>query len=115
MKLWSWYAAGALLTLLWKLARYVYHGRKMGTSYGTLLSEWFFEASSENAISWITTIGVVWAFGALYIQNLEFQGAEILNKIPDVPAFAFLLGSLMEFGAPNAAKWILSKMPGQSQ
>lgn len=112
MRLWLWYGVGAFLTLVWKLSKYIYVGKKTGKATKTLLCEWFFESSAENAISWITTIGVVWAFGFLYVGTCVMEGAVFISKIPDVPAFAFLLGSLMELAAPAAAKWILSKLPG---
>lgn len=112
MKIWIWYGVGAFLTLVWKLALYLYRGRKADRQYGAMLGEWFFEASKENATSWITTLAVVWAFGFLYIGNHVIQGAEFIDKIPDAPPFAFLLGSLMELAAPAAAKWVLGKLPG---
>ena len=112
MKIWYFYGAGAFLTLLWKLVRYAYHGRNMGRPYKDILCEWFFESSSENAVSWITTIAIVWAFGFLYVGRYEIVEINFLAKIPLASPIAFLLGSLMELAAPAAAKWVLGKLPG---
>lgn len=110
---WTWYLLGALLALAWKWARYCYHGRRMGKSIKACSLEWFFEASQENAVSWVTTIAVVWCLGAIYIDRIVSLAA--LSDIPVEECFAFLLGSLLEVIAPNIVKWIASKLPGGSQ
>ncbi len=109
---WAFYLAGALLTLAWKLVRYCYHGVRMQKKISDLLFEWFFESSSENAISWITTIAVVWVIGVAYIARVDSPWLPLLKLVPMHISFAFLLGSLMELAAPAAAKWLLSKLPG---
>jgi hypothetical protein len=111
---WVFYLTGALATLAWKLFRYCRHGWNMGKPSRELLKEWFFESSTENAVSWITTIAFVWFIGVYYIGGIDFKIAPVLKGIPVHISFAFLLGSIMEFAAPAAAKWLLSKLPGGS-
>jgi hypothetical protein len=84
----------------------------MGKPALELLKEWFFDKSAENAVSWITTIAIVWFFGVYYISGIDFKIIPFLRGIPVHSSFAFLLGSVMEYAAPNAAKWLLSKLPG---
>lgn len=109
---WAFYLAGALLTLALKFYRYYRFGVKNGKSFRVSLCEWLFEASAENAFSWMTTIGIVWAVGVTYIDQVDFLWSGYLKAIPVHTSFAFLLGSLMEIAAPNAVKWLLGKMPG---
>jgi hypothetical protein len=110
-KLWIWYAAGAAAALLWKFICYYRTNRKLGKHIAVTLDEWVFEKSPENAVSWIATILIVWTAGVTFIGDIAFLWSEFLNKIPHHPAFAALFGYIMEYAAPNAFKWILSKTP----
>jgi|WetSurMetagenome_2_1015567.scaffolds.fasta_scaffold467385_2 hypothetical protein len=110
-KLWCYYAAGALAALLWKFLSYYRVNRKLGKDFLQCADEWIFEKSTENAISWIATILVVWAAGVTYIGDVTFMISDWLGKIPDHPAFAALFGCVMEYVAPNGFKWLLSKTP----
>jgi hypothetical protein len=105
---WAWWIVGALLTLAWKLARYIYAQKKLGYSLKVSLLEWFFEDSAENAVSWITTIGAVWVLGATYIDRLTIY--EVSVPLPLHNSLAFFLGGLAEFIAPNITKWITRKL-----
>lgn len=109
---WAWYLFGAFLALGWKLARYLYHGQNMlpRRSYRECLTEWFFEASQENAVSWATTIGVVWALGTIYIERIV--NIDALSNIPVSSCFSFLLGSLLEVIAPNLVKRVAGFVSG---
>lgn len=106
---WTSYIAGAVLTLVYKWARFVYQGCKAGKPVGQATAEWFFEPSAENAVSWTATIGGVWLLGSIYIDHaIEITG---LTDLPVLDSLAFLLGSLMEFTAPAVCKWIVSRLP----
>lgn len=111
-RLWAWYAAGAILTLAWKFCKFYRDPQNTGKPLKSILATWFFEASAENSISWITTVGVVWCAGVMVIDKVEFVWFETISKIPAHSAFVFLLGSLTEKFAPDAAKYLLSKLPG---
>ncbi len=112
---WTFYLLGAFLALAWKWARYCYIGRVFcspGKKIRQASLEWFFEVSQENLVSWATTVGIVWCLGAIYIDRIVNPAA--LTDIPVEECFAFLLGTLLEFIAPNIVKWIVSKIPGAS-
>jgi hypothetical protein len=116
--IWFSYILGAILTLGFKYAKYLYDGNKTGTTsaghpweWKDATVEWFFEGSIANGVSWVTTIGVVWVFGSAYITRIEWLFGDYLQSIPLDYGIAFLLGSLMELIAPAAVKWIVSKFP----
>jgi hypothetical protein len=113
-KLWCWYASGALVALLWKFLAYYRINRRLGKSLPITIDEWIFEKSPENAVSWIATILIVWTAGVTFIGDIAFVWSEFMSKIPHHPAFAALFGYIMEYAAPNAFKWILSKTPWAS-
>lgn len=108
---WLFYLLGAVLTLGWKLIRYCRHEKARNVPVRQLMREWFLEPTKENALSWLTTIAVVWAFGSAYIGRVNILQSEFLKSIPVNDSFAFLFGTMMEIWAPNAAKFILSKLP----
>lgn len=113
---WIWYLLGAFLTLIWKWGRYCLIGRRsLAKPLRMSTREWFLERSRENAVSWITTIGFVWALGVLYIDRVTWGMVAWMNDIPVVDAYAFLLGSIAELAAPAAAKWAVSKIPYAGQ
>lgn len=114
---WIWYLAGAFLTLAWKFVRYLRHENQNGVSRKEATLTWVFEDSTENTVSWVTTIGIVWCFGAVFIDLRESEGIfSFAKQIPMHKAIAFLFGGLMEIAAPTAAKnvvaWVISKLPG---
>jgi hypothetical protein len=109
--LWCWYLAGALAALAWKFLAYYRVGRRSGRDFLEIADEWVFEQSPENAVSWIATVLVVWCAGVLFIEDLALAWVAWIRQIPAHPAFAALFGYLMEYGAPNAFKWILSMTP----
>jgi hypothetical protein len=108
MEFWAWYLFGAALCLAAKLARYWHHGRHMGDGLKAIW-DWFFERSKENAVSWLVTVAVVWAFGAFFFYRVEPPGWNWLETIPLKAPFAFIFGIVAEIGAPNAAKWLMRK------
>ena len=112
VKLWVAYIVGALGSLAWKYGRYVRAAKKAGIPARTATAEWFFEASAENAFSWVTTIGFVWCVGVMYIDRVDLFLTSWLGKVPPHPAFAPFLGSINEFIAPNAVKWVVNKIGG---
>jgi hypothetical protein len=109
---WAFYLLGALLTLAWKLSKYIREQKAAGRPARQAIIEWFFEASAENAVSWITTIAVVWVIGDCYLRRVPFLW-DYLGQWPVEKSIAFLLGSIIEIIAPNVSKWILAKLPGQ--
>ena len=109
--LWTAYLIGAILTLVYKWAKYCYEGNKLKKSMKDCTLEWFFEASLSNGISWVTTIGIVWTFGVAYIDHVVWLFGDYIKSIPLEPSIAFLLGSIMELLAPAVVKWIMSKIP----
>jgi len=80
VKLWVAYIVGALGSLAWKYGRYVRGAKKAGIPARTATAEWFFEASAENAFSWVTTVGFVWCVGVMYIQGKIAASAEIQRQ-----------------------------------
>lgn len=115
---WVAYLAGALLTLLWKFVVEVRGDmNKNSWSIGKAVSNWFFEDSNDNRVSWFVTVGIVWTLGAIFI-DLRGKGGvfSFVDTVPMHNAIAFFLGGTMEMIAPAATKqfmrWILSKLPG---
>ena len=108
---WIAYLLGAFLTVAGKWALWCYHGCKMGKSIRESSGQWFFESSTENAVSWTATIGGVWLLGSIYIDRAIIITG--LSSLPVIDSLAFLLGSLMEFTAPAVVKWVISKLPLQ--
>ena len=106
---WFFYLLGAFLTLAWKWAKYCYQNPTRSLRQNSIV--WFFEDSKENYVSWVTTIGIVWALGVSYITHVEWMMAGFFTAIPVQDGFAFFLGSLMELMAPATIKWIISKLP----
>lgn len=109
---WACYLLAVALTLAWKLIRYIRAQKAQCVPARRAAWNWFFEGSAENAVSWITTAGVIWVVADCYMRRVEFLGGW-LQSIPIEKSIAFLLGSVVEIAAPNAAKWILSKLPAQ--
>jgi len=109
---WLFYLLAALLTLAWKWASWCHTGKKT-LQKGIWIStkEWFDITLFEDKLSWITTIGVVWIFGVIYIDRVTWAWFGWIQEIPIHEAVAFFFGSLMEFVAPAAAKFVLSKIP----
>ena len=111
---WAFYLAGAVLTLLWKLVRYIRAETAKGDSIGQAAAEWFFEDSLDNTISWTTTIGAVWLFGSIWIEHVWDIG--IITSVPVSNSIAFFFGGVMELLAPELAKqfarWVRSLLPG---
>lgn len=108
---WLFYFLGAFLILGGKLVRYVVGAAVNGKTKRQALFEWFFEDSTSNYASWITTIGVVWLGGYLYINQVESFLGQALPKIPVAAPISFVLGCLMEMVAPNIIKLVTSKLP----
>lgn len=111
---WAWtaYIIAWILSLAYKWARYVRTGKSLGKSIGCSTGEWFFEASLENGVSWVTTISSVFVVGGIYIDRLIV--GTWFSGIPVHWSIAALLASLTEFWAPDFAKWLLKKVPGQN-
>jgi hypothetical protein len=109
--IWTCYIAGALLTLLYKLSRYIYQNKTRPLR--EVLQEWFFEKSSENAVSWATTFGAVWVIGSVYINQIGLFEWKV--PLPLDNGIAFFLGSLMEGLAPNLTKWLTRKITEKFQ
>lgn len=105
---WTWffYLSGALLTLAWKLIRYVHISKQHGDTVRKALMEWFFEDSTDNTVSWVTTIGAVWVFGSVYIDRVVVWW-DWLNAIPVTSAIAFFFGGMMEMVAPAITKSVV--------
>lgn len=110
--LWMAYLVGAILTLVWKWFRSCwYETKKSNVSMKDATLQWFFEASAANTTSWVTTFGIVWAFGAVYIDQVTWSWFSWVGSIPANNAIAFLMGSLMEMLAPAVVKLVASKIP----
>jgi hypothetical protein len=106
---WASYLGGALLALAYKYARYLYTGHQSRIGWKELTWEWFFDPCKENAVSWVTTVGVVWIIGSLYIERMDWEvGGNFLKSLPVQSPVAFTLGSMMEFVAPNISKWFVA-------
>jgi hypothetical protein len=105
---WICYLIGAIVTLAWKLSRYVYFEKKSGKPAGQSVIEWFFEKSGDNLVSWGTTIGAVWVIGSVYINQIGLFDWKI--PLPLDNGIAFFLGALMEMIAPSLAKWLTQKI-----
>ena len=108
---WFSYILGALLTLAYKYARYIYASKKASVPMRQATLEWFLEPSRENGVSWAASIGAVWVCGSLYIDKaIQFTG---ITELPVIHSVAFTLGALAEQTAPAIAKWIAAKLPKQ--
>jgi len=110
---WAWFAyiTALLLSLAFKWGRYVRTGRSLGKTIGDSTGEWFFEGSLANGVSWVTTLASCFVMGGIYIDRAI--SVPWFSGIPVHWSIAALLSSLTEFTAPNLAKWLISKIPGQ--
>ena len=111
---WMFYLAGAFLALFWKYFSWVYVGvcRKK-QSFAASSREWLELTTIDSKVSWIATAAFVWVIGTVYIQQIGvswFLGG-FLSGVPVVNSIAFALGAVVEYSAPAALKWIVSKIP----
>ncbi len=107
---WISYMVGALLVLGAKWWYWCATGRKAGTPIWKSTKQWFDVTRSQDQISWLTTIGIVWVGGYVYLAGSHL-GWEWVEKLPVTMPFAFILGMAMECTAPAAFKWVLGKLP----
>ncbi len=111
---WAFYLVGALGVLLIKYANWIKTGKKNGKKWWPSTKEWLSISLLEEKASWLTTIGIVWIAGAVFIDKVSVSTGVIwLDKALAIPVFdaaAFTLGTLMEYLAPEAAKRILNKI-----
>ena len=112
--MWYWYISFALLALLWKLARYIYVGVvRDNRLWRACMREWFEIHTIDSQVSWIATLAIVWAGGALLLSDAGGKVfGEWFERIPIAPWSAALAGSVMEYAAPSALKFIVSKFHG---
>ena len=115
--LWYWYISFALLALCWKCARYIYIGTvRNNRLWRSCLREWFEIHTIDSQVSWIATLVIVWAGGALLLSGAgEKVFGGWFERIPVAPWSAALAGALMEYAAPAALKYIISKFHGGHQ
>lgn len=108
---WWWYIGAALLTLGWKCARYVYIGVVRGDRpWRSCLREWLEIQTIDSQVSWIASVAVVWAGGALLLSGAgAMVFGEWVGRLPVAPWSAALAGSIMEYAAPATAKWLTAK------
>lgn len=107
--IWFFYLLGFVGTLMFKLAKAIYLGRKEGKNIRKVSLDWFFCPTLENASSWTATIGGVWVIGSIYINRIVSIAG--LTDLPVHASIAFLLGAIFEVTVPNIVKWITSKIP----
>lgn len=100
------YFIGALSTLFVNGMRYVRQQKQLGVRTKRAVVDYFFEKTFSNGAEWTTTIGVVWAGGAIMINKIDFGPLGVLKSIPMHPAFLFLFGGIMEGVAP----WLVGKL-----
>lgn len=105
---WGLYLGGVALALFLKWHSYVRIGKQAGKTTKQGTSEWFFEKSAENAVSWASTVGIIWVFGDCYINRVQFLG-DWVQAVPVVKSISFLFGTLVEYTVPNISKWVLNK------
>jgi len=110
---WTFYLFGAVLALAMKWFRWTYNGSKQGKTVKESTLEWFAVDLLEDRVSWITTIGVVWVFGVVYLNRVPFLWMNWIQSIPIEESIAFLFGSMMEWVAPAVVKWVVAKLPIQ--
>lgn len=108
---WIAYFGGAGGALAYKLARYLVHAKQYGETPLQALKNWFFEGSAENGVSWLTTVGCVWALGA-WINGGFYFGDEPQQVIPTHPSLLFTVGTLAEMIAPTLAKKLVARIAG---
>jgi hypothetical protein len=97
--LWLSYVAGAVASLLWKLAAYVDEG---GTA------KHFFLRSRDSQATTVVIFGSAWLVGALSVRAFsgEIEALGFFAGMPPHPVL-FLLGALAEVIAPTVAKWVI--------
>lgn len=113
--MWIAYIVGIIATLAWKLARYVYFGRKASRAYREIILEWLFGKQyerAENSISWLTTVGVMLMVGWLYIEGVEWEAVPVIGYLPQHWTVAFTLATIIEHIAPAFAKRIYRRFEG---
>ena len=99
MSLWISYIAGAVIALAYKIGQHFYN--KKGSIWG------FFFNSTQNSITTVTTFGVAWFMGAMY---LGLAGDWGFPELPQHPSLAFVLGSLAEVIAPKVVNQIQERI-----
>ena len=110
--LWIAYLFGAFLALFSKWGFWVHAGKfKYQKDVWTSTKEWFSIILLSEKVSWATTVGIVWVVGAVYIDKATFLW-DWLKIVPLDDSIAFLFGTLMEYIAPNAVKWVVTKFGG---
>lgn len=110
--MWIAYIAGLISTNVWKFLRYIYFGRKMNRPYRDIVPEWFMGKEydrGENAISWLTTFGIMLMVGYLYIEGVEWEAVPVINHLPQHWTVAFTLATIIEHIAPAFTKRIYKR------
>ena len=105
---------GALLTLAWKLIRCIRYEKTKGVSAKDALMDWFFSPTQDNAVSWVTTLGLIWCVGTIYINKITLSFLpDWADDIPVRIPFAFFMGSLAEWFAPDILKFVMGTLLGK--
>ncbi len=107
---WAAYLAGALLALTAKWWYWCRTGQKAGTPVWTSTKQWFDVTRTEDQVSWLATVAIVWCGGYVYLARVRV-GWEWVEARPVAVPFAFLLGIVMEYTAPAAFKWGVGRLP----
>jgi len=107
-----WYFLGAGGVLAYKLGRFLYLAPQHGKTRKQSFCDWFFAPTAENAVSWLTTCGVVWILGSWYVGSFHW-GEDPQQAIPVHSAMAFTLGTLAELIAPAVAKKLTALVVSQ--
>jgi len=111
--LWAAYIFGAVLTLGFKIAHFLYEQNKLKVSFKGALTDFFF-GNPQAGTSTVATVGVVWVMGGLYIDRIEFIFGSMLSAVPLHVSIAFFLGSIAEMGASTTVQFTLKKIfPGK--
>ena len=105
------FVVGALLTLGWKLVRCVRYEKTQGVKAKDALLDWFFSPTQDNAVSWVTTLGLIWCVGSIYINKITLSFLpDWADDIPVRIPFAFFIGSAAEWLAPDILKAVIGTL-----
>ncbi len=103
------YVIAALLTLGWKIVRCLRYEKTKGVKVKDALMDYFFAPTQDNAVSWVTTLGLIWCIGTMYINRITMSFLpDWADDIPVRVPFAFFIGSLAEWIAPEALKALIN-------
>lgn len=106
--MWPMYIIGVAGPFVIKYANHMLNEDHSRFSFLIATLRFLFE-DVKVATTTVTTWAAEWVIGAVYIDHLAIPIG--LDKLPQHPSLALLLGCLGELIAPRLVKWIVNLIP----